>query len=334
MNLPGIPPARWLIGLAAAASLTLTACGTTEVESTDESDSDSAGDPVTVTDHSGQDVTLEAPAQRVVTLEWAQTENVELLGGEHVGVADLEGYEAWASAAEVDEDVVDVGLRTEPSMEAIAGTDPDLILGVEGTLPDGLREDLEEIAPVVLQESADASDPLGHMESTFFDTAELLGAQDQADEIWSGYQDSIDQAREDISAAGAEQTPFAVSYPAVEGNTATFRMHGPGALVSAIGEQIGLQPAWEQDGDAEWAISQSDVEGLTALPEPTEFFWWTASTEPQDPFASVENNDTWSSLGFVENDRMHPIERTWIYGGPGSAEQWVDQLVDSVTEDA
>lgn len=326
--------AHWLLGLAAAGSLALTSCGTTDVDTEDEAGPDADSGPITVTDHTGEEVTLEGPAQRVVTLEWAQTENVELLGGNHVGAADLEGYEAWASAAELEEDVVDVGLRTEPSIEAIGQANPDLIIGSEESVPDGVLEDLEEIAPVVLQESADASDPLGHMERTFFQTAELLDAEGEAEQIWDDYDQSLAEARDTVSAAGAEDTPFAVVYPSVEGNTATFRLHGPGAMVSALGEQIGLSPAWEDEGDEGWAISSSDVEGLTALPDETEVFWWTASTEPEEPFAPLEDNSAWNSLGFVEDDRMHPIQRTWIYGGPGSAMQWVDQLAETVADDA
>lgn len=333
MSLAETLSVRRLLCLAALSVLSLSACGTTDVDTGDESEADSDAGPITVTDHSGEEITIEGPAQRVVTLEWAQTENVEMLGGNHVGAADLEGYEAWASAAEVDEDVVDVGLRTEPSIEAIGRANPDLIIGSEESVPEGLMQDLEEIAPVVLQESADASDPLGHMERTFFQTADLLGAQDEAEQIWGDYEQTLEDSRESISAADAEQTPFAVAYPSIEGNTATFRMHGPGAMVSAVGEEIGLDPAWEQEGDDGWAISSSDVEGLTALPEATELFWWTASTEPEDPFAALQDNSAWNSLGFVENDRMYPIQRTWLYGGPGSAMQWAEQLTETVSDD-
>lgn len=328
-----VRPVRSGLMLAAASALLLTACGTTDVDEADGGGGDDAGgEPVTITDHTGEEITLERPAERIVTLEWAQTENVEVLGGEHVGAADLEGYEAWASAAEVGDDVVDVGLRTEPSIEAIGQANPDLILGVDGSVPEGMKEDLEEIAPVVLQEPADASDPLGHMERTFYEVAELIGAEDEADQVWADYEASLDEASETIAESDAEDTPFAVAYPSVEGNTATFRLHGPGAAVSALGEEIGLSPAWDQDGDPEWDITTSDVEGLTALPDDTELFWWTAATEPEDPFESLAGNSTWNSLGFVEQDRMQAVERIWVYGGPASAVQWTELLTETVTE--
>lgn len=325
---------RRLAALTALGVLGLTACGTTEVEDDgDDGGGDGAGaGPVTVTDHSGEEITLDAPAERVVTLEWTQTENVEVLGGNHVGVADIEDYHAWASAAPVDESIIDVGLRTEPSLESIGQADPDLILGTEGSIPDGLMEDLEEIAPVVLQSSADASDPLGTMEENFYMTAELIGAGDRVDDVWAEYESAVEQGREAVEAEGADGTPFVLVYPTVEGNTATFRMHGPGALVQALGEEIGLESAWEDDGDPEWAISQSDIEGLTELPEDTVLYWWTAESEPEDPLSSLEDNSVWTSLGFVENQATHPVEQIWIYGGPASAAQWIEYLSETIGE--
>lgn len=319
---------------AAVVLLALTACGTTDVDETEEDAAAADSGPVTVTDYRGEEITLDAPAERVVTLEWAQTENVEILGGNQVGVADLEGYGMWKSAAPLDEDTTDVGLRTEPSLEAIGQADPDLILGVDVSVPEGLLEDLEEIAPVVLQPGADASDPLGNMEENFQMTAELLGAEDRADEVWAEFEATRDAGAEAIEAAGAEGTPFVLVYPTVEGNTATFRMHGPGALAQTLGEEIGLESAWEDEGDEAFAISQSDIEGLTALEDDTILYWWTAETEPEDPFSTLEDNSVWNSLGFVENEATHPVEEIWIYGGPASAGQWIDYLAETAAETA
>lgn len=332
MNLP-----QRLRGTAAAAAvvvLGLTACGTTEVEEAEAGAETADSGPVTVTDYRGEEITLDAPAQRVVTLEWAQTENVEALEGTQVGIADLEGYEAWATAVSVDDDAADVGLRTEPSLEAIGQADPDLILGADTSVPEGLLEDLEEIAPVVLQPGADAEDPLGNMEENFFMTAELLGAQDRADEVWTEFEEARDTGAEAIADAGAEGTPFVMVYPTVEGNTATFRMHGPGALAQTLGTEIGLEPAWQDEGDEAYDISQSDVEGLTGLDEDTILYWWTSEADPDDPFEALEDNSVWNSLGFVENEAMHPVDGIWIYGGPASAAQWIEYLTETAVETA
>ncbi|TLP75739.1 ABC transporter substrate-binding protein [Nesterenkonia sphaerica] len=319
---------------AGAAVFALTACGTTDVSEPEAGDPTANAGPVTVTDSRGEEITLDAPAERVVTLEWAQTENVEVLGGNHVGAADLDGFQTWTSAVDVDDEVTDVGMRTEPSLESIGQAAPDLILGDTSSVPEGLLEDLEEIAPVVLQEGADASDPLGTMEDNFYLTAELLGAQARADEVWAEFEATRDAGEEAIAEADVAGTPFVLVYPTVEGNTATFRMHGPGALAQTLGEEIGLESAWADEGDEAYAISQSDVEGLSSLHEDTIVYWWTSEDEPEDPLEPLEDNSAWNSLDFVENDAMHSMERIWIYGGPASAGQWIDYLSETAIETA
>ena len=64
-------PRRLGVAALAALALTLTGCGTTE--STDARATKAAAEsgPVTVTDARGKKVELDAPAQRVVALEWA-----------------------------------------------------------------------------------------------------------------------------------------------------------------------------------------------------------------------------------------------------------------------
>src|SRR5699024_7341899 len=59
---------RRLLCLAALSALSLSACGTTDVDTGDVSENDSDAGPITVTDHSVEEITIDGPAQRVVTL--------------------------------------------------------------------------------------------------------------------------------------------------------------------------------------------------------------------------------------------------------------------------
>lgn len=161
------------------ALLTLTAaCGTSEPAAT-ESASGSAGQ-VSVTDGAGKTITLDQPATRVVTLEWGQTEDVVTLGVQPVGVADPKGYASWVTSAPLTGDPVDVGLRTEPSVESIAKADPDVIIGITESIPESALAQIEKIAPVVLLKGADATRPLDLMRENFTTIATLLGKTEQA----------------------------------------------------------------------------------------------------------------------------------------------------------
>jgi len=115
---------------AAAAVLTLGACGTTEKPQ--DSADQPIGGPVTVTDSRGKEVKLDAPARKVVALEWGEAEMLVSLGVMPAGVADTKGYGTWVTAEKLDDSVKDVGTRAEPSEDSIMGLGPDLVVLEEG----------------------------------------------------------------------------------------------------------------------------------------------------------------------------------------------------------
>lgn len=316
----------------AAGTLALSACGTTDPATDDtEPAADTSGGAITVTDGRGEEVTLDAPAERVVTLEWSNTEDVVTLGVQPVGVADIEGYESWVTAAPLTDDPVDVGTRTEPSLESVAAADPDLILGILESVPDNAMQQMEKIAPVVLLTGADASDPLGTMRDNFTTTATLLGKEDTAEEVLADLDSTISDAKEQIEAAGMAGTPFTFNYIYEEGNNFSLRMHGPGSQPIALATAAGLTPAWEKAGDAAWGLSTLDLEGLTRLPDDTFFTYWANEGE-DDPTEALNGNALWESLPFVQAGNLAPAaDGVWIYGGPASSIQWVEQVADLTT---
>src|SRR5690606_32019223 len=147
--------------LAAAALLATAACGTTEETGDDDATAAETG-PVSTVDARGETVELESPAQTVVTLEWAETELLARLGVMPVGAADLEGYRTWAGAAvPVDDTVVDVGTRQEPSVDSIAGLSPDLV--IMEIDDESLIPQLEEFTSVLVTQGSDAADNIARM---------------------------------------------------------------------------------------------------------------------------------------------------------------------------
>jgi len=114
--------------LAAGAALVLSGCGTTEAPE----NSAASGERITVTDSRGTELTLDGPAEKVVGLEWGVTEHLVALGVMPVGAADAEGYGNWVSAEPLDDSVTDVGVRGEPSIDAIAALAPDLVVADAG----------------------------------------------------------------------------------------------------------------------------------------------------------------------------------------------------------
>lgn len=326
--------------LVAAVAL-LGACGTTEPVDTDTDAGNDSGDqgeqaddPITVTDGRGEEVTLpDGPAENVVALEWAQIDMVVSLGVDPVGVADPAGYQSWAgTVVPLRNEPVDVGIRREPSIDAVVDLEPDLIVGVVGSIPDEALEQMERIAPIVLFQGADADDPIGHITSQFETMAELLGKQTEAQQILDDFDAAIDANGQVLADAGLGGTPVVLTSPFADGANLTIRMHGPRTAPQQVAELMGLEAAWTDPGDDEYGLSNTDVEGLTGLPEDTALLYWGNDDSEDVVETEIDGNPVWESLPFVEQDRVYRAAvGVWVYGGPASLTGWSDDLTEQLT---
>ncbi|MDF2967711.1 MAG: iron-siderophore transporter substrate-binding protein [Nocardioidaceae bacterium] len=321
--------------LALAGMFALGACGTSQPSADDDA---AAADPqpITLTDAADRTVELDAPADRVVVLEWQQVEDVLTLGVEPVGVADVEGYNTWDTAEELDPDTTDVGARGEPNMDAVFSTNPDLVI-VEFERGSPLIRQLEKYdVPVLVTKGADAEDPIANMKATFTLIAQALGKEDKASEVLDAFDAHLADARQTIADADLETTEFAFIDAYLDGSNVSIRPFGQGSLVGELGEAIGLTNVWKGDVDEAYGLGTTDVEGLTAIGDAHLFFTSTdaltdaAGYEPWMP--ALEQNAIWRNAAFVEADRVHPFPSgVWTFGGPGSSQQVVDAFVDALT---
>ena len=309
-----------LISLAA-----LTACGSSEDDS-EEAGSGSGG-PVTVTDSRGEEIQLDAPADEVVALEWSEAEDLVALGVMPAGVAQVEDFKTWVNTVSLDDSVTDVGLRSEPSIDAIAGLQPDLII-TEADRSRSQIDDLEEIAPVLVTEGSDHRDNIGQMQTNLEMIATAVGEEDTADQLMADLDATIAEGREAIEAAGMADATFAAAHGWSEGGSVAIRMFGEGSLLSDLAEELGLSNAWTGKVD-EWGLTTTDVEAMTQLGDT--YFLYIA---PEDNvFAeALPDNPIWQGLPFVENGKVHELDGgTWAFGGPKSSQQVVDEIVGAVT---
>ena len=315
---------RLLPALFATLALTLSACGTTE-DAAAETAAAGSGEKITVTDARGKEVTLDGPAKKVVTLEWAQTEDVIALGVDPVGIADIKGFQEWDTAVKVGGDPSDVGLRAEPSVEAVGALAPDLILGVEESIPDEALAQMEAIAPVVLVKAADATAPLDRVRQNFETTAKLLGKDQEAKKVLGDLDASLADGK--AALADRETAPYVFSYIYGEGSQITFRMHADRSIPGAVAKQLGLTNAFTAPGDDAWGLQSYDVEALTTLPADTRFLYWSDDkTNPVDDV--LPSNPVWTGLPFVKSGNLAEFGGgIWMYGGPKSMQQLVDAFV-------
>jgi len=301
--MPARPVLRSAAVLAAAA-LVVTGCGSDDdtAESAGGRGSSSSGAfPVTVSTAFG-DVEIADEPTRVVALGWGDAETALALGVQPVGASDWlafggEGVGPWSEG--LYDEAPEIIETQEPSFEAIAALEPDLILD---TKSDGTQERydlLSRIAPTVgMPEGAEA------YQTAWDDQLELvgqaLGRTEEAEELAA----EVAQAYDD---AAAEHPEFEGTEVAV----AAFTSEGFGAYVQGdarvdLMEELGFVNApaiQEQATDnffvpvSEEQVSLLDAELTVAFPiyvEAAEFTstpLWQALPSVQEGRAVVLEDD-------------------------------------------
>ena len=106
------------------------------------------------------------------------------VGVQPVGMADIQEYHNWVNIdAELSADVVNVGGRQEPNLEAIAALEPDLIIGISFR-HDGMIADFEKIAPTVIfnpYPEDEKMDLYQEMTTTFNEIAKAVDKTEEAE---------------------------------------------------------------------------------------------------------------------------------------------------------
>ncbi|MGY1844028.1 iron-siderophore ABC transporter substrate-binding protein [Modestobacter sp. SYSU DS0875] len=190
-----------------AAALVVTSCGSdsggeeTGAGGGAPSNSSSGAFPVTVSTAFG-DVQIEEEPTRVVALGWGDAETALALGVQPVGASDWlgfggEGVGPWAEGRY--DEAPEIIETMEPSYEAIAALQPDLILDTKSSGDPARYESLSAIATTVgVPEGADAY--LTSSEEQLEMIGAALGRSEEAAEL----QAEVDQAFTDAAAAHPE----------------------------------------------------------------------------------------------------------------------------------
>jgi iron complex transport system substrate-binding protein len=270
--------------LLAAAALVVTGCGGDDDSDTSagtEGGSSSGAFPVTVTTAFG-DVEIEEEPTRVVALGWGDAETALALGVQPVGASDWlafggEGVGPWSEG--LYDEAPELIETMEPSFEAIAALEPDLILDTKSDGTEERYELLSRIAPTVgIPEGVDPWQTTWEQQLEL--VGEALGKTEEAEEIAA----DVAQAFED---AAAEHPEFDGTEVAV----AAFTSEGYGAYVQGDArvdfmESLGFvnKPAIQEQATenfyvavSEEQVSLLDSELTVAFPISVEAGDFTAS---------------------------------------------------------
>ena len=259
---------------------------------------------------------------RVVTLEHVLTEMTLTLGVQPVGVADPDRFEVLVNfPVALDESVVDVGTRNEPSLEVITELQPDLILAASFRVGENYDE-LSAIAPVLTFAGADGFEVMLEM----FDTiAVALDREAEAEAAVAAMEAHFEQAEAALEAAEMGEATFILSQNWFEESVATFRLFTENAMAVEILTQIGLENAWDAEPMPD-GFTLVGLEGMAEIGD-TNFFYVT----DEATVTAFGESELWNALPFVQAGHDYWLgESVWLFGGPVSVQRLVTLTLDAL----
>ena len=286
---------------------------------------------VTIVGSNGE-VTLDKPAKKVVVLEWTYAEDLLALGVQPAGMADIQEYHNWVNIdAELSNDVVDVGGRQEPNLEAIAALEPDLIIGVSFR-HDASLADFEKIAPTVIfnpYPEDESIDLYKEMTTTFNEIAKAVDKTEEAEKVLAHLDEKYEEAKAEIEKADLKTKDVILTLAYTGPQAPEIRVFTPNSMASQILEKIGLKNVHVPDQFEVFGSSTFNVEGLTKYEDAN--YLYTVQDEDNVYEKQLKDNAVWKNLNFVKEDRLFDLGGdTWLYGGPLSAETLLNQIVDTM----
>ena len=257
--------------------------------------------------HSGSLHAAVADPRRVVALEWLPVELLMALGVIPLGVADIANYRAWVGQPALPENVIDLGLRTEPNLELLAQLKPSLVVYSAGFGPS--EQKIARIAPGFGVSFSDGQHPLTSARASITALGERLGLASRAREHLAQFDQFIDHMKPRFA---RRQRPVLLMSVMDARHALVIGEH---SLFQQVMDMLGIENAWRGEVNF-WG---SSVIGLERL----------ADIQDADVICFDHDNDAltrqvmatplWQAMPFVRQQRVRRAPPIWFYGATLSA---------------
>ncbi|CUH39277.1 Iron(III)-hydroxamate-binding protein FhuD [Jannaschia seosinensis] len=266
-------------------------------------------------------VSLDAPPESVAALSWGLAEMAADLGLPLAGVADVEGYRTWVGTPALPQEVRDVGLRTEPNLEALGALEPGLILGSDQQIDMASR--LDDIAPVWIRDHFSAAhDNAETARRTYRDLAAAFGKLELAERRLIKIDAAMQAAGDRVRTAWQGEVPPILPVRLL--TPTTVRIHGPNSMAAAAIGGMGLTAA-ASGAPTDWGFVTAPIEALADYPD--------AAIVHIDPFAEKDAlfaSPLWSAIPAVAAGRFAVADLAWTFGGVVSLEILAERIADAL----
>ena len=250
-------------------------------------------EPIIVTDDMGNQITLQEPAQRIVSLSPSMTESLFAMGAGNLIVA----RESNSTYPEEAKEIENLGKIWEGlPMEKIVSLEPDLVVAAQIISSDQVQK-MQDVGLTVYWQS-NPQDFQG-LYDNLMELSRLVGSEGEADELVSSLQDRVALVEETL--ADIEETPL-VFYELDATDPSNPYTVGKGTFISYLIEKAG----GENLGDSlEGSYVQISSEEIIAQ-DPDYILLGDAQygVSPE----SVAERPGWAQLTAVQEDRVIAVD--------------------------
>ncbi|MCM3226986.1 iron-hydroxamate ABC transporter substrate-binding protein [Terribacillus saccharophilus] len=277
------------IGLAAALSFSLAACGNSEDTASGES-SDKKEQQITYLD---KEYTLPKETDTIVAASLESMEDAAALGVKPAGALSVGGE----TPAYLEEDLSGVeliGEKMQPNYETILSLEPDVILG-SSKFPEDVSKSLNDIAATI---------PYSHISENWEANLELLGfltgKEDEAEQIISDYELDSEEAKTELGEKLEDKQVLVVRIRAGSLYVYPQNVYLNPVLYGDLGLQV---PDVINEAEAQAEIS---LEKLAEVNPDYLFLQFETTENPENASAleDLQNNDIFKSTNAAKEDHV------------------------------
>ncbi|MEM9007343.1 MAG: iron-siderophore ABC transporter substrate-binding protein [Cyanobacteria bacterium P01_F01_bin.86] len=238
------------------------------------------------------------------------------LGIKPIGLARCSSCVGSDPFSDVLGDLPSIGTGQQPSLEKILSLKPDLILGYRWQK--AFYPQLSKIAPTVMIDNFTGGNDF---KRNFKKLAEILGENDQAEDILAEYNERIQNFRKQFEERLKTKTVSLLMF-----YEAGFHVYGPknhsfaGVMLDAGIQFISAYKELESD-----ALFNMSLEALPDWDADFLFIGLYHDKDSPDELKSVFKQPLWSTLKAVRNEQVYIITKI-PSGGPIGTNQFIDEL--------
>lgn len=265
----------------------------------------------------------DAAPERVAALDWELAQTLLALGIEPVAIAEAKGYREWVAQPPLPRDVADLGRRSEPSLTALRGARPEMIV-MSGHYDRG-RERLERIAPVLSQSMVQPDtglDPIEQGLDIARTLADRLERPDAMRRLERRLRSALESLAQSMRAGGvAGDSVYVVQFR----DAHHVRVFGENSFFHAVLERAGLRNAWDGGTNA-WGFAQIE---LTRLDQAADHLI-VIEPIPRRADDMMRSSPVWRALPPVRHGRVRRVAPVWGAGGVPSTIRFCELLGEAL----